>query len=156
MRAKLTALWTRLRPFLAFRGRAERAEYWTVTLAMMLVSLVGLGLGLPFKRGWLQLVFGYTGFALSLSTFWPTLAVLVRRGHDRKRPAVWSALVWVAAFVSFMLVRPKTDDGPPVMWLVCAVIAAYTLIDYGVLRGTPTTNRFGFSPTAVRARALKA
>jgi uncharacterized membrane protein YhaH (DUF805 family) len=107
------------RVLFGFDGRIGRRTWWLWGVAAM------IGLGLYFKV--LLRVAGLsaanTDIAVNLLLLWPALAISAKRWHDRDKPAWW---------VFVMLI-------PVIGWL-------WGLIENGLLRGTPGTNRFGPEP----------
>ncbi len=129
-----------------FRGRSRRMEYWMFALLNLIVATVLVGI--MFSTG---SVFGalsgadaanpfaiysvlFGGFGLVLVVWWlfvliPSIAVTVRRLHDRNMSGWWYLGLIVATFI-------------PVVNFV-ASIAFLVLM---VLDGTPGSNRFGPDP----------
>ncbi len=110
---------TSLRDFLfSFQGRIRRSEYWlrfslpAVAVAVVL-SVIDVSLG---TDGVLPMIF-------NLIILYPSLAINVKRCHDRNRSG------W------FMLIN-----------IIPLVGAIWYLVEVGFLRGTPGENRFGPDP----------
>ncbi len=107
-----------------FVGRSSRSEYWWWTLFVFITGLVigaiefSLGLGTTSAYGPLSGL-------LSLLTFIPGLAVLVRRLHDVDRSGWWVLIIFVP-LIGFVL-----------------------LIYWMVIHGTHGPNRFGEDPLMV-------
>lgn len=103
----------------SFRGRVSRRTWWLWGVAAM------LGLGLYFTV--LLRVAGLSAegseIVVNLLLLWPTLALSAKRWQDRNKSAWWVLLMLL----------------PVVGWL-------WTLIENGLLRGTPGVNRFGDEP----------
>jgi uncharacterized membrane protein YhaH (DUF805 family) len=103
--------WRRL--FLEFDGRISRQPFWIGTLAVFGANvLVGALLG----RGAL-------GAIVSLALLYPSIAVAVKRWHDRGKSGWW-VLIGVI---------------PVIGWI-------WTLIECGLLPGTPGANEYGPDP----------
>lgn len=116
--------WTRW----TFRGRASRAEYWWAFLFVGLmgvghlaVTLMLLSLGVPAP---LTTLWSALGWLLTVGTFCPSYAVLVRRLHDTGRSGWW---YWV-------------------FWLV-PIAGIFILLCFLLMRGEPHPNRYGPAPT---------
>jgi uncharacterized membrane protein YhaH (DUF805 family) len=120
------APWLRL--FFGFSGRVRRRDYWlaqiTVTLAMFLGLWVENAV-LPAARGHLLALLALLPFSLGLPVagIWSSLAVQVKRWHDRDKSWPW-------LFVGFI---PFVGG----LWL---------FVELGCLDGTAGENRFGASP----------
>lgn len=122
----------------SFRGRVNRRVYWgyslfagavsIVLLYMMLQRLMSAGLtpGMSeeefmraiggIHQGWYNLI--------QLALLWPTLAIAVKRCHDRGRSG-WFLLV-----------------------LLVPLVQIWPFIEISFLRGTEGENRFGADPLA--------
>ncbi|WP_405058205.1 DUF805 domain-containing protein [Kribbella sp. NBC_01505] len=110
-----------------FSGRARRKEFWMFILFSFVISII-LGildriLGLDFETngrtsgGWLQTIYG-------LAVLIPTIAISVRRMHDRDRSGWW-VLIWLIPCIGQI-------------WFIV----------WQALDGTPSDNRFGPDPKA--------
>ena len=97
-----------------FSGREKRLPWWIATI------LVDLGLGMVYA------IFGYPHASvlvfllLAPALIWISVAVQVKRWHDRDKSGWWFLMNFV----------------PIIGWL-------WVLIECGFLRGTPGPNRFG-------------
>ncbi|MFK4873113.1 DUF805 domain-containing protein [Novosphingobium sp. ZW T3_23] len=130
-----------------FKGRSLRIEYWGFALLNFIVFAVILGismvLGLSFdafqqleQGGDPSALFGAGFFVLvglagiySLAVFIPSIAVAVRRFHDRDMSGWWYLGLIVLGVIPF------------VGWI--ATIASFVIT---CLPGTPGPNRFGMDP----------
>lgn len=121
--------------YATFQGRASRSEYWWYALGVGLIAVV-LSLimmaGMNFETGEIGGI-GYLGAGL-LGIFWlaiivPSIAVTVRRFHDRDMSG-W----WMLGFFALSLI-------PLVGFL--ASIAQLVIF---CLKGTAGENRFGPDP----------
>jgi uncharacterized membrane protein YhaH (DUF805 family) len=106
--------------YLGFRGRISRKEYWLLyTLPLMAASAMGSVLDIA--------VFGHgnmwISFVVALISFYISLVASVKRAHDRGRSG------WFVLIV-----------------LIPVVGAIWMLIEFGFLRGSVGTNRFGTDP----------
>jgi uncharacterized membrane protein YhaH (DUF805 family) len=107
--------------YFGFSGRISRKEYWLhYTLPLMAASVIGACLD--------QVLFGHGNIpwissVLQVVSFYLGLAASCKRAHDRGRSA------W------FLLIM-----------LIPVVGAIWMFIEFGFLRGTVGTNRFGTDP----------
>lgn len=130
----------------SFEGRMRRSEYWMISIGLGVVK-VPLGFLLTLLGAEVATV----GRALlELLFLWPSVALMVKRGHDRNRPALYTAGVLVAVVVvsflgSFLSVAGVNYGGA----LLMGAIFIYIFIDYGCLDGTQGPNRYGRSPKGV-------
>jgi uncharacterized membrane protein YhaH (DUF805 family) len=123
------------RKYTEFDGRAGRSEYWWFTLAVWLVTLV-LGLltlsGVDFDTEEFSGI-GLIGTGLML-VFWlaiivPSIAVMVRRFHDRDMSG-W----WVLGFVLLSMLP------------FVGFIASIAQLVIFCLKGSQGDNRYGADP----------
>ncbi|MEN8945203.1 MAG: DUF805 domain-containing protein [Candidatus Nanopelagicales bacterium] len=108
-----------------FDGRAGRSEYWWWVLFTLLVQSVaaivlGLGIWLFWNFGFLTWLFILIFSIILLSLILPTLAVSVRRLHDRDLSGWWYFLGFVP-------------------------VGSIVLIVWFVLPGTSSPNKYGAS-----------
>lgn len=149
--------------FFGFRGRINRAKYWLALLIFCIVdvvlSLVGLAVGkdLPF-----QVVGSVVNFAIFVST----LAVGVKRLHDRDRSAWWLLVFYIGPFLVALSGRlllwataGSLGDARMVslfMLRLCLMggiaLAIWGSVEIGFRRGTTGYNRFGADPLAKKPR----
>ncbi len=101
------------------RGRISRSSWWLYAVALPL----GAGLLLHALLGIARLKAEPAEHLVNLLLLWPSLAVSIKRWHDRDQSGWW-VLVVLLPFVGWV-------------WSVVA---------NGVLPGTPGVNRFGAEP----------
>ncbi len=137
----------------SFEGRMRRRDFWLCVLVLWVVSWVlgaaGGGLFFPHVAmmggpGYLtHYSYGYrwpmmSGFwgvysIVCLVMLWPSLAIGVKRCHDRDQSGLWMLLLLI----------------PVVGWF-------WWLINLGLLDGTPGPNQFGPSPKGLGGEAAVA
>lgn len=128
--------------YFTFKGRASRSEYWFYTLFMFLVWMVlaaaFFGLGgfdavetLEFTT--MNYIFGGIALIVFVGLYIPSIAVMVRRFHDRNLSGWWVLAVFVLSNI------------PYVGFLVSIASLVIT-----VLKGTDGDNRFGPDPLRVQ------
>ena len=125
-----------------FQGRASRSEYWYYTLFVVIIAVVLSGLlmmGLDFNTGQMN-GFGYLiGAVLGifyLAILIPSIAVAVRRLHDRNMSG-W----WYLGFIALSMI--------PFVGFVAAIAQLVIFC----LKGTDGDNRFGPDPLRPAARS---
>jgi uncharacterized membrane protein YhaH (DUF805 family) len=120
------AIATCLRKYVAFRGRARRPEYWYWMLFQVLLTILALALDAAiFDRTW-----GPFHLTVDLGLFLPTLAVTVRRLHDRDTSGWWV----VIPLIGIAIPPIRAIAIPPIA--VIALIGWITLIVTTCRRGT--------------------
>lgn len=114
----------------SFQGRVNRAPYWYVHLVISAVHIVIFAalVGPAVLSGDPRMMVNSAGAMslislLMIPVLWISLAVTVKRCHDRDKSGWWIFIVLVPLI------------GP--IWF---------LIDVGFLRGTPGPNQYGVDP----------
>lgn len=133
-----------LKRYLDFSGRSRRKEYWSFALLIFIVVMVLVAL--MFAGGFPMMALDnpaampaspsalfWVGAGL-LGLFWlaiiiPSIAVVVRRLHDRDLSGWWYLGVIVASMIPFV-----------------GILASLALLVLMLLPGTPGPNRFGPDP----------
>lgn len=132
--------------FLSFQGRLNRKPYWLGTIALLSLVIIGV-FGVMFLTG------GGGVAAIGviyLLLLWPTLAIGVKRLHDRNRSAWWLVVFYVVPTLLNVLVEGGDGEGVGAMifGLASLAISIWALVELGFLRGTVGANRYGPDPLA--------
>jgi len=115
--------------FFSFKGRMCRSDYWLKGfLPLLAVSIFS---NILFYSAATD-VGRVTGIIIGIILWWPGLALLVKRLHDRNRSG-WFAATMLIPFVGI-------------------IFAIWILIEVWFLRGTVGSNRFGDDPLQQSAR----
>ena len=118
----------------SFRGRANRAKFWLVGLALLVVELILVAIlfGSTVTSGDPEQIAAAMGpvdgivlFVFAVLAFWISLAIAVKRFHDRNKTGWWVLIV-----------------------LVPVIGHLWYLIECGFLRGTIGPNTYGPDPLA--------
>ena len=120
---------TLLQALFSFKGRLNRAKYWLMQLliiwAVLLFGLIAELLPDSMgDEGWL-LFFLVILLPVCVFCVWSSLAVAVKRWHDRGKSGWWILIA-----------------------LIPIIGSIWTFIECGCLRGTDGPNRFGPDPLA--------
>ena len=102
--------------FFSFEGRIARRTWWLYGV----LALLGLGVLLTVLLRVVGLSARTTDIAVNLALLWPSLAIGIKRWHDRDKSGWWM-LVYLL---------------PVLGWL-------WGLVENGFLRGSVGANRFG-------------
>jgi uncharacterized membrane protein YhaH (DUF805 family) len=116
--------------FGSFDGRIGRQTFWIGVVTLMIASAV-LHLVLAALFGWHHAMGGPINGAVSLILLYPSLAVDVKRLHDRDKSGWWILLLLV-----------------PVLGFI------WFIVECGCLRGTAGPNRFGPDPLPAQSPAV--
>jgi uncharacterized membrane protein YhaH (DUF805 family) len=138
---------------LSFKGRLRRSHYWLTSFGLGIVKAVvtvvvaAVSGQIETKDG------GFASFIVELLFLWPTLALLVKRGHDRNRPTWFSLGLLVLAIAATMGVAVGQGMGAQLLMIACGVVVVgsfgFLFIDYGFIDGTQGPNRYGPSPKGI-------
>ena len=110
---------------ISFDGRINRQPFWLFFIGIGVIeSVLALIFGVDTALG--QSVLGL----FSIVVIWPSLAVLIKRWHDRDKSGWWVLINLIPIF--------------GVIW---------TWIECGLFRGTAGPNRFGDDPIALSTQA---
>jgi uncharacterized membrane protein YhaH (DUF805 family) len=152
--------------FFSFRGRINRAKYW---LAVLVFVVADAALGL---LGWMLdngVVFQILSFVVNLAVFIATIAVCIKRLHDRDRSGWWLLLFYagpvaVALIGGFIFWAAADTVGMSAEWSylglrLCLLggiaLAIWGFVEIGCRRGTAGYNRFGPDPLKRQARPAR-
>lgn len=140
---------TLMQKLFGFKGRLRRRDYWLLNLVLMALVIAAmtplfLGLKLDLQDKWIEL--------LSLVFLWPSVALLVKRIHDRDKTGWMAANYWVPSLLSTGLTFiPELGLGglKVILDIITSVIGVWFLIEFGFLDGTKGRNAYGPSPKGV-------
>jgi uncharacterized membrane protein YhaH (DUF805 family) len=151
-------------------GRISRSQYWLRFWLPYLAVYITLDLiaEIAGKGSSLGIAISITTSILSLVTFWPWIALLVKRMHDRDKAWWWVLFYFVPGGLFFLLLiawlgtafiaiaSGDTSITLPALGGLGVVVIVFGLIwlgtfvwffiEFGCLRGTIGSNRFGPDP----------
>ncbi len=151
--------------FTKFDGRVSRKGFWMGFLGILAVSL---------GAGWLMLSLPLAGIVLTLvqiilsaGILFIWSAVLVKRLHDRNKPAVPWLVIFLAPSVLYQIMgifkigyKPMElagnvfmvpGTGAMVMMWVSIAVGVWMVVELGFFKGTAGENRYGPDPLAETA-----
>jgi uncharacterized membrane protein YhaH (DUF805 family) len=141
----------------SLQGRMRRCDFWLGQIlisfaagfiVLLLLPAIGMVLGLPRSNLHVpRYVDASSGafLVIRLLLFWPVLAIAVKRGHDRNRPAGWIISLNVTSVAVEFL--PPLSDAVRLLTMIAEYsFLAYVIVDLGLLDGSNGANRFGPSP----------
>lgn len=110
----------------SFQGRIPRRTYWlwailSAVAFMVVIGILGAILGQSEKT---QGIFGVLAVILYIPLIWCSLALQIKRWHDRDKPGTW------------VLIN-----------LIPLVGGIWAFVEVGCLRGTFGPNNYGEDPT---------
>ena len=98
-----------------FDGRINRAKFW---LGIVVVAVINVIASALFRGNSV-----FIAFLITLALLWPSLAVAIKRWHDRDKSGWWLLIVLI----------------PLIGWI-------WALIETGFLEGTKGPNQYGPDP----------
>lgn len=135
----------------SFQGRLRRRDYWLCNLA--------LGVAIAVIAGPLVVALNIQPDdprfqAATMVFLWPSIAILVKRIHDRDKTGWMAANYWVPSLVSMGL--SFLSDPEFAMWKVfvdigTGMVGLWYLVEFGFMDGTQGKNAYGPSPKGVEA-----
>lgn len=145
--------------FFGFRGRINRAKYWLALLIFLVIDVVLSLIGLAVGKG---MAFQIVSYGVNLPIFVSTIAVSIKRLHDRDRSAWWFlllyivpvALIVVGGFLLWSVAGSFGDvrDVSLLLLRLCVLggiaFCIWGQVEIGFRRGTAGYNRFGADPLA--------
>ena len=148
----------------SFEGRIGRGRYWLGVLAIIAISIaVGAVLGIVAASIGSPALLLIGTLALYVVLVWFGAALTIKRLHDRDKPAVPWAVIFIGVPLLAGLMQlfgigfaePAPGSTVPIVSGLGAVVSLaalavqlWALIELGFLRGTPGPNRFGPDPVA--------
>ncbi|HVN31107.1 MAG TPA: DUF805 domain-containing protein [Thermoanaerobaculaceae bacterium] len=145
-----------LQKYAVFSGRARRREFWGFLVVSFLMSFLLIFIdwvavnysGMPIKTGLLFQLY-------AAASFFPLLAVTVRRLHDVGKPGwfMWFSpgAIWPLAFVLYTYLSKHTRAGfiAPLFIFLGTVVLGYFLL-LMVWDSQPGENRYGPNPKGIK------
>ena len=121
-------------------GRIGRGDFWAYGVALN-ITLFAATLGLAMiPSPWAVIL----TLLVSLVAIWGYTGLMLKRGHDRGRPALLSIGLVAARVVVFLMT--SVQGYTPALIVVQGALIIYVLIDYALLPGMKGDNRYGPSP----------
>jgi uncharacterized membrane protein YhaH (DUF805 family) len=145
--------------FFGFQGRISRAPYWIGSLLLGITGGIAI-LGLTFNIGGIEAATGIPADILVIPVFgviaamiFCSLAISVKRLHDRNKSGWWMALFYGVSALQAGAEETGmagTPDDPNALGVTLAalsiVVGLWFLVELGFLKGTPGDNDYGPDP----------
>ncbi|MGH6736943.1 MAG: DUF805 domain-containing protein [Methyloceanibacter sp.] len=134
-----------------FSGRIGRGTFWIGMLILMLILIAGMfgfaGLMRPTGATQVEL---FVVYALLLVAFWVSVALIVKRLHDRGKSALWYPLFGLGPLIAYWLGEEFSSNISNVLspaqqgfWLLSLGLWLWAIVELGLMPGTMGPNRFG-------------
>ena len=121
-------------------GRIGRGEFWAYGVALNVAMSVALFALAPVPSPWGLVV----SALVCLVAFWGYAGLMVKRGHDRGRPAVLSISLVVLRLIVFVMT--SIQGYLPALVILQVGLIVYVLVDYALMPGMKAANRYGPPP----------
>ena len=156
--------------YFSLNGRISRSQYWLRFVVPYLVIYFALQIvgAIAGSGSNLNIAISITIMIFSLVMLWPSLAILVKRIHDRNKSGWWCLFLYIPTFVFTILLMVwlgaailaiaagDADTALPTLGalgILVIILGVATLgidlwffVEFGCLRGTIGANRFGPDP----------
>jgi len=169
--------------FFSFQGRINRAKLWLFIPIMIGIYIVyfflfsilfGSSIFAMLKGGSTGLAAGGASIGASMlltcilfiAVLFASVALTVKRLHDRDKGAVWLLVFWLLPFILNMIVLVNRfaamSDGTiatpnaaiSLLSLISFAISIWAFVELYCLRGTAGDNRYGPDPLALPQNAF--
>jgi len=97
-----------LQKYATFSGRSRRAEYWSFTLANIIIAVVLYGLGAMMDSSIGSIIY----MCYAVATIIPGIAVTIRRLHDSGRSG-WYFLIALIPLINLIMIYFMLVDSQP-------------------------------------------
>ena len=111
--------------FTSMEGRINRQPFWIGVLVFVIINVVASILDAILNTPTIGSGRGVIGLLVSLAMIYPSICLSAKRWHDRGKSAWWILINLI----------------PIIGWI-------WSLVETGVLRGTPGPNKYGQDPLA--------
>ncbi len=107
-----------------------------------------IGIAVAIDRGIPAMIVLFVPLLVAL--IWITLALSIKRLHDRDKSAWWVLLFYLAPSILEAIGRHTGSAGSILISLIGVGISIWGLVELGFLRGTAGQNSYGPDPLQVR------
>jgi uncharacterized membrane protein YhaH (DUF805 family) len=129
----------------SFKGRINRAKYWLVVLVSSAIFVTAILIAVA-AQSW---ALGVLAGLLAIPSLTSSLAVAVKRLHDREKSAWWLLVFYLLPALLDGMANISGDAGL-VFSLASFAVSIWALVELGCLRGTIGDNQYGPDPLAGR------
>jgi uncharacterized membrane protein YhaH (DUF805 family) len=138
--------------YTSFDGRINRKPYW---LAAILLAVVGIVLGfiIGIVAGTAGGPIAFVTLLIQLVFLYPSVALMVKRLHDRNHPSWWAAFIMVPVILHSITNIMGVTGNPLdlnaldyLLMLITFVVSIWFFVELGCLRGTVGPNNYGPDP----------
>jgi uncharacterized membrane protein YhaH (DUF805 family) len=133
-------------------GRISRKQFWLkwalpyYVILILLIALTAAAAAGGSAGG--AAVLGIITLLFVLITLWPSIAVLVKRIHDRNKSGWMALILYVPVVLSDVIgaaVGPQ-NAASMILNVVVLVVGIWFFVEFGCMRGTIGHNQYGADP----------
>ena len=132
----------------SFRGRINRARYWLMTLIYAIAAMICAAVVAMLASsitGSATAIFAVL-VVLVVLAFWPSLALAIKRLHDRNKSGWWLLLFWLAPSIINAVGQTISSAAGTVAALIGGIIGIWGFVEIACLKGTTGPNDYGADP----------
>lgn len=143
----------------SFAGRLNRAPYWLASIGLgaaaavlfvaVVISLAIAGASAAALTSSQMVMVIVIGGLVFLFMIWITLALTIKRLHDRDKSAWWVLLFYLAPSI-LQAIGHRAGSAGFILALIGFGIGLWALVEIGFRRGTAGPNSYGHDPLQVR------
>ena len=137
-----------------FQGRINRAKWWLAVLVYFIVSIIVNIIGFATNY---STIFTILNLVVSIGMLVSSIAVGIKRLHDRNKPGWWLVIFYVVPGLLFGIgitmgivgvVSGSSSGGGIgiILSLVSLALWIWAFVELGCLRGTVGPNQYGPDP----------
>lgn len=148
----------------SFRGRINRAKYWLAALVYVLVSILFVVIGFIalgnniddlFSLAGVGILLWIVGLILFVAITWSSIAVGIKRLHDREKSGWWMLVFLLGPTVLNGLGQSTAGAASLILSLAALVVSVWAFVELGCLRGTRGPNLYGPDPLGFSREPLR-
>jgi uncharacterized membrane protein YhaH (DUF805 family) len=133
----------------SFTGRLNRAPYWLASAAVVVAVLICIGIAFAIDRATPAKVVLF--LLLFVALIWITLALAIKRLHDRDKSAWWVLMFYLVPSILQAIGQDTTGSTRSILMILIGTgISIWGFVELGFLRGTVGQNSYGPDPLQVR------
>jgi uncharacterized membrane protein YhaH (DUF805 family) len=133
-------------------GRISRSWLWLrwflPVIAIHVILWIMIAIGAAADSATLTTIFLVVWIVFCLLTLWPSIAVMVKRIHDRNKTGWLVLAYWIPAGLQTILFVVGISDSAAntILNLITAAVGIWFFVEFGCMRGTIGPNQYGPDP----------
>jgi uncharacterized membrane protein YhaH (DUF805 family) len=136
----------------SLEGRISRSWLWLrwflPVIAIHVILWIMIAIGAAADSATLTTIFLVVWIVFCLLTLWPSIAVMVKRIHDRNKTGWLVLAYWIPAGLQTILFVVGISDSAAntILNLITAAVGIWFFVEFGCMRGTIGPNQYGPDP----------